>query len=604
LQGTFHQYYLTRTLTTKHSHTTYLASPINDPERQVHLTVFAASLCPFPHDREKLLQKAQEIQALEHPYLLPILDLGIEEGQPFVAREYLPQASLHSHLLNLHPEPLELRAALTIVLQVGEALAYAHTRRVLHRNLKPSNILFDAHGHALLTDFSLVTGTDAIIRDQVTEEDAFCYLAPEQLAGTCDARSDQYALGCLTYELITGQVPFVGQRLASLMAHPSQAGPLPPSERFADLPSSLEVAVLKTLAKDPAERFVDCSLFLDVIRSVLFETVSESPVPTSERSIPPRLPKEESADVWLAPTSLEEQEALSLMSAPASPVHESSASTHGWTTPWLASLSDQPEPRTRQAAGSKRRPIMLALVLSVALASITSAFWLSGSTKPETRAHLSNQGTRQVLTEKNIPSKSPSMQTTTPSAQATNIAVVQSPVQTTPPPTTQSPAQTTPPPTTQPPAQATPPPTTQAPVPTPTPPPPSPASYEAEAPENTLANGAQILSCASCSGGYRVGYLGLRPNGTNGSLQFNKVNKASAGNYTLTVYYANGATYARDEYISINNGSSVIVFSESPTGSFSTFTTVQITVSLKAGNNTITFYNPQSYAPDIDKIII
>ncbi len=603
MQGTFHQYYLTRALTIKHSHATYLASPINDPERQVHLTVFAASLFPFPHDHEKLLQKVQEIQALEHPYLLPILDLGIEEGQPFVVREYLPQGSLRSHLLNLRPGRLELRVALTIVLQVGEALVYAHTRRVLHRNLKPGNILFDAHGHALLTDFSLVTGTDAIIRDQATEEDAFCYLAPEQLAGTCDARSDQYALGCLTYELITGQVPFVGQRLASLMAHPSQAGPLPLSERFADLPSSLEAAVLKTLAKDPAERFVDCSLFLDVIRSVLFETVSESPIPTSERSIPPRLPKEERTDVWLAHASLEEQEAPSLMSAPASEVHESSTCAHGRTTSWLASRLDQPEPCTRQAAGSKRRPMVLALVLSVALASITSAFWLSGSAKPETSVHLSNQGTREVLTEKNIPSKFPSMQTTTPPAQVTNIAVVQPPVQTTPLPATQPPVQTTPLPATQPPVQATPLPATQVPVPALTPPPLSPASYEAEAPENTPANGAQILSCGSCSGGYRVGYLGLRPNGTNGSLRFNNVNKESAGKYTLTIYYANGATYARDEYISVNGGSA-IVFSGSPTGSFSTFTTVQISVSLNAGNNTIMFYNPQSYAPDIDKIVI
>jgi hypothetical protein len=86
-------------------------------------------------------------------------------------------------------------------------------------------------------------------------------------------------------------------------------------------------------------------------------------------------------------------------------------------------------------------------------------------------------------------------------------------------------------------------------------------------------------------------------------LQFNNVNKVSAGNYTLTVYYSNGATYARDEYISVNGGSA-IVFSGSPTGSFSTFTTVQMSVNLNAGNNTIMFYNPQSYAPDIDRIVI
>ena len=585
MQGTFHQYHLTRALTIKHSHATYLASPSNDPERQVHLTVFAASLFPFPHDREKLLQKAQEVQTLEHPHLLPILDLGIEEGQPFVVREYLSQGSLRSHLLNLRPERLPLRTALTIVLQVGEALVYAHTRGVLHRNLKLGNILLDAHGHALLTDFSPVTGTDAIIRDQATEEDAFCYLAPEQLAGTCDARSDQYALGCLTYELITGQVPFVGQRLASLKAHPSQAGPLPPSDWVANVPSSLEAAVLKTLAKDPAERFADCSLFLDVIRSVLSETASESPVLTSERSLPPRLPKEEGVDVWLAHASFEAQETAALMGVPASSVHENSASAYGRTTSWLASHPDQPELYTRQVPGRKRRSMVLALALSVALASIISAFWLVGIAKPETSAHLANKGTREVFTEKKIiPSTSPSTPTITPPAQVTNIAKVQPPVQPTP-------------------VQATPPPATQPPVPTVTPPPLAPVSYEAEAPENTLANGAQILSCGNCSGGERVGYLGLRGSGTDGSLQFNNVNKQKAGQYTLTISYTNGATYTRDEYISVNGGSA-IVFSGPPTGGFSTVTTVQISVSLNAGNNTIAFYNPQSSAPDIDKIVI
>jgi hypothetical protein len=89
----------------------------------------------------------------------------------------------------------------------------------------------------------------------------------------------------------------------------------------------------------------------------------------------------------------------------------------------------------------------------------------------------------------------------------------------------------------------------------------------------------------------------------NGYLWFNNVNKVSAGNYTLTISYANGATYARDEYVSVN-GRLVIVFSGSPTGSFSTFTTVQIVVSLNAGNNTITFYNLEDAAPDIDKIVI
>src|SRR5438874_1713135 len=105
----FHQYSLTETLSKKYSHMTYLASPINpqrghgEPERQVILTVFASSLFRFPHERENLLQKAQRIKELQHACLIPILDVGIEEEQPFVVREYLPNGSLRDRLRMLFP---------------------------------------------------------------------------------------------------------------------------------------------------------------------------------------------------------------------------------------------------------------------------------------------------------------------------------------------------------------------------------------------------------------------------------------------------------------------------------------------------------------------
>jgi len=270
MQRTFHQYNLTTELAKKYSHSTYLASPINDPEHQVVLIAFDSSLSfAFPRERESLLQKAQFIKKLQHPHLLPILDMGIEEEQPFVVRDYLSNGSLRSRLKKLSPQRLELWDALNIVLQVGEALAYAHEHNILHGNVKPENILFDANGQALLTDFTLASRTDAMLRNQTLTEYAFSYMAPEQLAGTWDARSDQYAMGCLTYELITGNLPFAAQTLTSIMGQHNNAQPIPLSERIPHLSSSLEAAVLKTLAKEPNERFFDFLLFLEVIRSVL-----------------------------------------------------------------------------------------------------------------------------------------------------------------------------------------------------------------------------------------------------------------------------------------------------------------------------------------------
>jgi len=269
MQGKLHRYHLIRELAKKYSHTTYLASPTDEPEHHVILIVFAASLFSLPHEREDVLRKAQRIQELEHPHLVPILDMGIADEQPFIVREYLPHESLRSRLRTLSPDRLELRDALMIVSQVGQALAYVHKHRIFHGNLKPENIFFDANSEAVLTDFALVDRKDAILRDQTTQEYAFCYLAPEQFAGTSNASSDQYALGCLAYELISGHVPFAARSLVSMMGHQNNILPSPLSESIADLPPSLDTAILKMLAKDPVERFYDFSLFLEVVQSVL-----------------------------------------------------------------------------------------------------------------------------------------------------------------------------------------------------------------------------------------------------------------------------------------------------------------------------------------------
>jgi serine/threonine protein kinase len=269
MQGKLHQYKIIKDLAKKYFHATYLAAPTDEPERKVVLVAFTSSLFSSPHERETVLEKAQALKKLQHPHLLPLLDMGIANEKPFVVREYLPSQSLRRRIKQLAPQRLELHDALHIVLQVGEALACAHVHTLFHGNIKPENILLDAHGQALLTDFTLLNRTDAVIRDQTTEEYAFCYQAPEQFTGTWDAHSDQYALGCLTYELITGEVPFVTQTLTSMLGSNNYTPPIPPTKKVPDLPPELASAVLKALAKDPSERFFDFSLFLEVIRSIV-----------------------------------------------------------------------------------------------------------------------------------------------------------------------------------------------------------------------------------------------------------------------------------------------------------------------------------------------
>jgi len=132
-------------------------------------------------------------------------------------------------------------------------------------------------------------------------------------------------------------------------------------------------------------------------------------------------------------------------------------------------------------------------------------------------------------------------------------------------------------------------------------------SYEAEAPQNTLADGAQVVSCidyADCSGGYRVGYIGWdKYERTNGTLQFNSIYKNSGGQYTLTIYYLIAGSDTSTMYVSVNGGPGVVLNVPSTT-SGNVVGIARITVSLNADNNTIKFFNPSDPAPDVDRIVV
>jgi serine/threonine protein kinase len=265
MQKTPIQYHLRRELARKHSHITYLASLANEPKCHIVVTMFTLSLLGDPDERERMLLKAKRIGELKHHYLTPILDIRVEEEQLLVVREYLPHGSLRGRLKPLSSGRLELRDALTIISQVGQALQYAHEHYVTHGNIKPENILFDANDQAFLTDFNLVSANDTAIRDHIAEEYAFCYMAPEQFADIGNPKSDQYALGCLAYELITGHLPFATESLASMRGNHTSEQPVPLSSHVAGLSPSLEAAVLKAMAKDPSDRYPTIYAFLEAM---------------------------------------------------------------------------------------------------------------------------------------------------------------------------------------------------------------------------------------------------------------------------------------------------------------------------------------------------
>src|SRR6266699_710660 len=192
-------------------------------------------------EREGFLQEAQFLEILKHSHILPIYDVGIDDGSPYFVAEYAPNGSLRDLLEQRYPHPLPVDEAVRILTQVGDALYYAHQQNIIHRDLKPENILFNAKGEALLADFGIATVLSTMtINYNVTVIGTPAYMAPEQFRGAVCKESDQYALGCIAYELYTGHKPFIASDLATFMYQHLMENPIAPTKLNLALPAHIE----------------------------------------------------------------------------------------------------------------------------------------------------------------------------------------------------------------------------------------------------------------------------------------------------------------------------------------------------------------------------
>ena len=229
-------------------------------DRQVAIKLVAPALAEDPGFRERFVAESKLAASLDHPNVIPIYQAGEDDGVLFQVMRYVMGADLRTLLVR--DGPLEPQRGVAIATQVAAALDAAHAAGLVHRDVKPANVLLTGDDHAYLTDFGLSKRISAA--DGPTESGGLVgtvnYVAPEQIRNqTLDGRTDTYALGCVVFHILTGSVPFpLESEEATLWAHLSTAPP-PVSERRPGLPPALDAVLARALSKAPDDRQASAS---------------------------------------------------------------------------------------------------------------------------------------------------------------------------------------------------------------------------------------------------------------------------------------------------------------------------------------------------------
>uniref|UniRef100_UPI00333FD2B8 serine/threonine-protein kinase n=1 Tax=Gemmatimonas sp. TaxID=1962908 RepID=UPI00333FD2B8 len=264
--------------------TVYLAHDLKH-ERDVAIKVLHPDL-GAALGGERFLSEIRTTARLQHPHILPLLDSGEANGLLYYVMPLVTGETLRARLER--ERQLPIADAVRIAREVASALDYAHRQNVIHRDIKPENILLH-DGSALVADFGIALAVQSAGGQRMTQTGLSLgtpqYMSPEQAMGerTIDARSDIYALGAVTYEMLAGDAPFLGSNVQAIVAKVLSEKPTPLHTLRDTVPEHIEVAVLTALAKLPADRFASAAEFA----TALVASTSTTTVSGARRATPP-----------------------------------------------------------------------------------------------------------------------------------------------------------------------------------------------------------------------------------------------------------------------------------------------------------------------------
>ncbi len=246
-------------------------------------------------DIEDFRSEARTLVRLIHPHIVRILDYGLEGNTPFLVMDYAPNGTLRQR--HQRGERLPLGTVIAYVNEVASALQFAHDQKIIHRDVKPENMLLGRHNEILLSDFGIAVVAQST-RTQFTQETVgtISYMAPEQIQAHPRPASDQYSLGVIVYEWLSGERPFSGTFTEIAVKH--MMTPVPPlREKIPSVSPEVEQVILTALAKDPAQRFSSVSAFATALEQASRGLLASFPTLAPTQNAPTSMPS-------MAPTVL------------------------------------------------------------------------------------------------------------------------------------------------------------------------------------------------------------------------------------------------------------------------------------------------------------